>query len=106
MGGLGCLERCGFSRVTDARETPPSGEFIVYEASDGNVGVDVRLEQETVWLSQGDLATVLDTTSKNILMHLRNVYSSEELEIEATSKDFLLVRGRRVTEVGRRSSRS
>ena len=40
----------------------------------------MRLEQETVWLSQRDMATVFDTTSENVLMHLRNVFSSGELE--------------------------
>ena len=75
----------------------PGGKVVVHEASDGEVRVDVRLEQETVWLSQRDMAAVFDTTPENVLMHLRNVFSSKELEAEATTKDFLVVRmeGRR-----------
>ena len=75
----------------------PGGEVVVYETPDGDVRVDVRLEQETAWLSQRDMAEVFDTTPENVLMHLRNVFSSNELEAEATTKDFLVVRteGRR-----------
>ena len=75
----------------------PGGEIVVYETPDGEVRVEARLEQETVWLSQRDMATVFDTTPENVLMHLRNVFFSNELEAEATTKDFLVVRteGRR-----------
>ena len=75
----------------------PGGEIVVYETPDGEMRVDVRLEQETVWLSQRDMAAVFGTTPENVLMHLRNVFSSKELEAEATTKDFLVVRteGRR-----------
>ena len=77
--------------------TSPGGEVVVYETPDGEVRVDVRLEQETVWLSQRDMAEVFDTSPENVLMHLRNLFSSKELEAEATTKDFLVVRteGRR-----------
>ena len=79
----------------------PGGEVVVYEAQDGEVRVDVRLEQETVWLSQRDMAEVFDTTPENVLMHLRNVFSSGELNAEATTKEFLVVR----TEGGRQVRR-
>ena len=59
--------------------------------------VDVRLDRETVWLTQRQMAQVFDTTPENVLMHLRNVFASGELEAEATTKEFLAVRteGRR-----------
>ena len=75
-------------------ETPatrPDGEIAVYETPDGEVRVDVRLGQETVWLTQRQMAQVFDTTPENVQMHLRNVFSSGELEAEATTKDFLVV---------------
>lgn len=62
-----------------SREYPvftPGGEVVVYEAPDGEVRVDVRLEQKTVWLSQRDMAAVFSTTPENVLMHLRNVFFS------------------------------
>ena len=80
----------------------PGGEIVVYEAPDGEVRVEARLEQETVWLSQRDMAAVFDTTPENVLMHLRNVFSSEELEAEATTKDFLVVRTEGRRQVRRR----
>ena len=54
--------------------------------------VDVRLDRETVWLTQRQMAEVFDTTPENVLMHLRNVFASEELAADATTKKFLVVR--------------
>ena len=78
------------------------GEIVVYKTSDGEVRVDVHLDQETVWLTQRQMAEVFGTTPQNILMHLRNVFSSEELEREATIKDFLIVRTEGKRQVRRR----
>jgi prophage maintenance system killer protein len=69
----------------------PGGEVLLYEAPDGQVRVDVRLEQETVWLTQRQMADLFDTTPENVLMHLRNVFDDGELEEAATAKDFLVV---------------
>lgn len=68
------------------------GEIIVYESGDGEARVDVRFEEETVWLTHCQMAEVFQSTPQNIVMHLRNVFSSKELGAEATSKDFLIVR--------------
>ncbi len=69
----------------------PGGEVIVYESGDGEARVDVRFEGETVWLTQRQMAEVFQSTPQNIVMHLRNVFSSKELDAESTSKDFLIV---------------
>ena len=75
----------------------PSGEVLVYEAADGSVRVDVRLEQDTVWLTQRQMSEVFETTPENVLMHLRNIFGDRELEEFATAKEFLVVQseGRR-----------
>ena len=86
-------------------ETPEivgSGEVAVYEDIDGEVRVDVRLEQETVWLTQRQMAEVFDNTPENVLIHLRNIFASGELEAEATTKDFLIVRTEGKRKVRRR----
>ncbi len=70
----------------------PGGEVVVYESPEGEVSVDVRFESESVWLTQAQMGEVFQSTPENILMHLRNIYSSEELEEKATAKDFLVVR--------------
>lgn len=70
----------------------PGGEVIVYEAPDGEVRVDVRLDRETVWLTQRQMSELFETTPENVLMHLKNVYADGELEEPVTTKDFLAVR--------------
>ena len=75
-------------------ETPtshPDCDVVVYEAPGGEARVDVRLDRETVWLTQRQMAEVFGTTPENVLMHLRNVFSSGELEARATTKNFLVV---------------
>ena len=79
--------------MNGAESVPTTGSVVVvFESSDGEVRVDLRLEQETVWLSQRDMATVFRTTIANVLMHLRNVFSDGDLGPEATTKDSLVVR--------------
>jgi len=68
------------------------GEVVLYEAPDGEVRLDVRLERETVWLTQLQMATLFGTTPENVLMHLKNVYAEKELAERSTTKDFLAVR--------------
>ena len=68
------------------------GEVVLYKAPDGEVRVDVRLDRETVWLTQLQMATLFGTTPENVLMHLKNVYAEKELVARSTTKDFLAVR--------------
>ena len=80
----------------------PGSQIVVYETDGGAVQVDVQLEHETVWLSQRSMAEVFATTPENVLMHLRNVFATEELDAEATAKDFLVVRTEGARQVRRR----
>lgn len=48
---------------------PGRGQFLVYEAEDGQVKIDVRLEDETVWLTQQLIADLFQTTKQNISLH-------------------------------------
>ena len=70
----------------------PQTEFLVYPADDGGTRVQVRLQDETVWLTQGTIAELYQTTPQNISMHLKAIYEEGELGEEATCKDFLQVR--------------
>ena len=81
----------------EAPDNVAGGEIEVYEDADGEVRVDVRLDRETIWLTGRQMAQVFDSTPENVLMHLRNIFASGELEAEATTKEFLAVRteGRR-----------
>jgi prophage maintenance system killer protein len=67
------------------------GEVIVYEAPDGEARVDVRLEHDTVWLTQRQMADLFDTSTDNVGLHLKNIFSDNELEEAATTEDFSVV---------------
>ena len=88
--------------MTATPESRPGGEIAVYEASNGEVALNVRLEQETVWLTRGQMAAVFASTSENIRQHLWNIFVDGELEESATAKDFLLVRSEGDRRVRRR----
>lgn len=64
--------------------------IIIFESCDQ--AVQVRLEGETVWLTQTQMAELFGTTADNISLHLKNVYASDELEEIATTEDFSVVR--------------
>jgi hypothetical protein len=64
------------------------GQFLVYEAEDGQVKIDVRLEDETVWLTQQLMAELFQTTKQNIGQHLKNVFSEGELIENSVVKKF------------------
>ncbi|TCO77511.1 Fic/DOC family protein [Plasticicumulans lactativorans] len=80
----------------------PGGEVLVYEAPDGGVRVEVRLDRDTVWLTQRQMAELFETTPENVLMHLKNIYADAELAEPATAKDFLAVRTEGKRQVQRR----
>ena len=71
---------------------PRQGEIIVYRSEDGQIKLEVRLEDETVWLTQQLIAELFQTTVPNISMHIRNIFDEGELTPEATIKKFLTVR--------------
>ncbi len=76
---------------------PGKGQFLVYEAEDGQIKIDVRLEEETVWLNQQLMAELFQTTKQNISLHIQKIFEEGELVPEATVKKYLTVRreGRR-----------
>ena len=66
--------------------------LIIYQDDNGLVKVNVRFADEDVWLTQGQLAEIYDTTQQNIALHIKNIYADKELADEATHKKYLLVR--------------
>ncbi len=73
-----------------AKPGPPAkGQFLVYQAEDGQLKIDVRLEGETAWLTQAHMAELFQTTIPNVSMHLRNVFSEGELQLDSVIKEFL-----------------
>lgn len=80
----------------------PGGEVLVYEAADGSLRVDVRLEQDTVWLTQRQMAELFESSTDNIGLHLKNIFTDNELEEEATTEDFSVVQAEGNRNVRRR----
>ena len=66
-------------------------KIVIYQTEDGQTQIDVRLENETVWLTQGQMAELFERTPQNITMHIRNAYNEGELEKESTCKEYLQV---------------
>ena len=75
----------------------PKGELLVYRSEDGQIKLEVRLENETIWLSQKLMAELFQKDVRTINEHINNIYSEGELESEATIRKFRIVRmeGRR-----------
>ena len=71
--------------------TANENQIVVYQPNE-TVRLDVRLENETVWLTQSQMATLFGCSSDNIGLHLKNVYAVGELVREATTEEFSVVR--------------
>lgn len=63
--------------------------MIIYVSKDGNVKVDVNIQNEDIWMSQDVMANLYDTTKQNISYHLNNIFKEEELNKNSVVKDFL-----------------
>jgi hypothetical protein len=77
-----------------------NSQIIIYKTESGQTKLEVRLENETVWLTQKSMAELFQTTSQNITIHLKNIFEEGELDENPTCKDFLQVQkeGSRMVE--------
>ena len=55
------------------------GEIVIYKAKDGKTSLEVKLEKDTIWLSQKQMAELFDCSTDNIGLHLKNIFKSKEL---------------------------
>ena len=76
---------------TDRSEFMDENKIVIYQTEDGQTQIDVRLENDTVWLTQAQMATLFDKTPQNITMHIRNAYNEGELDKSTTCKEYLQV---------------
>lgn len=70
--------------------TNSQNNIIIYTTDDEQVRIEVRLEDENVWLTQNAMAELFDTTRNNITMHIKNIFAEGELEEKSVSKESLL----------------
>ena len=68
------------------KNSKAGNQIIIYEDR-----VEVRFEDETIWLTQLQLSELFSTTKQNISLHIKNIFEEEELTMEATVKEFLTV---------------
>ena len=71
-------------------ELNEQNNFIMYTTDDGQVDIEVRLEEENVWLTQKSMAELFETTKQNISLHIKNIFEDGELQEKTVSKDSLL----------------
>ncbi len=73
----------------------------IYQTKDGQTQVEVRFEQDTVWLSQAQMATLFGKDVRTINEHIQNIFDDDELEIASTIRKFRIVRQEGQRQVNR-----
>ena len=68
------------------------GQIIIYQTEDGLTNIDVKMQDETVWLTQQQLAELYQTSRTNVSEHIRHIYEEGELEESSTCRNFRQVR--------------
>ena len=68
-----------------------NNKIVIYQTEDGQTQIDVRLENNTVWLTQAQMAELFEKTPQNVTMHIRNAYNEGELDKSSTCKEYLQV---------------
>ncbi len=81
--------------------TQSTSQILIYQAENGETKIDVRLEDETVWLTQKLMAELFQTTVSNINIHLKNIFEEGELSQKSTIKKSLIVQKEGNREVSR-----
>ena len=74
------------------------GNIIIYQSEDGVVRLDVRLADNTVWLTQQQMADLYRSSRTNVVEHIKHIYEEGELEEDETCRKFRQVRQKRVIE--------
>lgn len=80
---------------------PRGGEIVLYQAEDGGTRIQCRFDNETIWLTQVEIAGLFQTSVPNINLHLKAIYADGELTEAATVKSYLIVRSEGSRQVSR-----
>jgi hypothetical protein len=84
-----------------AKDTSSPSSLILYQTEDGQTRIQCRFEEDSLWLTQSQLAELFETTPQNITLHLKAIYQDAELAEAATCKDYLQVRAEGSRSVSR-----
>jgi hypothetical protein len=82
-------------------EPSPQSSIILYQTEDGRTRIQCRFEDDTLWLTQAQIAELFQTTPQNVTLHLKAIFAEGELAEAATCKDYLQVRSEGSREVSR-----
>ena len=66
-----------------------SSEIVIFKTQDGKTNIDVKVEDGTVWLTQGQLVELFNTTKQNISLHIKNIFDEGELDRNSVVKEYL-----------------
>ena len=77
------------------------GEILIFQSDDGLTNIDVKFENETVWLNQQQMADLFQTLRTNVVKHIKHIYEEGELEENSTCQNFRQVRTEGNREVSR-----
>ena len=77
------------------------GEILIYQSEDGLTNIEVKMQDETVWLSQQQMADLFQTSRTNIVEHIKHIYAEDELDEASTCRKFRQVRKEGNREVSR-----
>lgn len=78
-----------------------NGNIIIYQSEDGQTHIEVRMEDETVWLSQQQMSELFQTSRTNVVEHIKHIYEDGELQEEATCRKFRQVQTEGTRQVSR-----
>ena len=68
------------------------GDIVIYQSENGDTKIDVRFQDETVWLTQQQMAELFQTSRTNVVDHIKNIYEEGELDDNSTCRKFRQVR--------------
>ena len=66
----------------------PKGEIVIYQTENGDTKLDVRMEDETVWLTQAQLVELYQTTKSNVSEHIKHIFEDGELDESSVVRNF------------------
>ena len=80
------------------KDVDEQGEIVIYQSDNGKIHIDVKIENETVWLTQQQIAELFQTSRTNVVEHIKHIYEEQELEENSTCRNFRQVRLERSEE--------
>lgn len=84
-----------------SNELENTGRILIYQNEKGDTKIDVYFEDDTIWMTQKNIAELYQTTPQNITLHIKNIYTDGELEESATCKNYLQVQNEGYRQVKR-----